>query len=225
MFTDIINQYSHIEQRINDTQLLLDPWPHMYITEVFTPDFYRTIQGFETLESLDYVHEYGRKEYTFNQYDPQYEELTSKMFKLLANKFSEFLVHKPTEDVPATANFWVDNSDLKINDIHTDLFYDTPIAISGQIYLPDDLTQKHLGTELYRYAGDDLEAETHQDEGLPYPHAVIDMDSNNFEMVRRVPFYPNCMMVTINTPDSWHRAPTIAVEDGERRSLMLRWKV
>ena len=67
MFTDIIKQYSHIEKRINESEVMLDPWPHMYITEIFTPDFYREVQQFEQLKSLDRVPEHGRVEYIFNK--------------------------------------------------------------------------------------------------------------------------------------------------------------
>ena len=53
MFTDIINQFNHIEQRIKDTEVIMEPWPHMFIPEFFTSDFYRTVQEFEQHPELE----------------------------------------------------------------------------------------------------------------------------------------------------------------------------
>lgn len=218
MFTDIIKQYSHIEKRINESEVMLDPWPHMYITEIFTPEFYTEVQQFEQLKSLDRVPEHGRVEYIFNKFDEEYIELTTKMFKLFCDKFG----YKIDADVPAGATFWVDDSDLIIDDIHVDAFYDTPFTISGQIYLPDDLSLRQYGTKLYKYTGNDLSVDAKQDPGTMHPHIATNLD--NFDLVRTVPFYPNCMLVTPNHITSWHCAPTV-VGDDIRKSLMLRWKV
>ena len=220
MFTDITQQFKHIKQRIEEAEVLYDPWPHMFITELFTPDYYRTISEFEQFEELELVEEHGRKQYTFNQYNEQYEEFTSNIFSLLSAKF-DYHTELP---VPATTNFWIDTEHLQINDIHVDAFYDTEFTISGQIYLPKDVNQQHYGTSLYTYSGDDIHADAVQDEGTLHPHTVLPEKEHMFKLVRRVPFYPNCMLVTTNQEHSWHKAPNI--DSGDiRKSMMLRWKV
>ena len=219
MFTDIIKQYSHIEKRIKESEVMLDPWPHMFIPEFFTSDFYRTVQEFEQHPELDIdANNTGRKQYAYNKYNEEYEAFTVKLFDLFAEKFD----YATNVSVPATTNFWVDNSELVIDDIHVDAFYDTPFTISGQIYLPDDLSLRQYGTKLYKYTGNDLSVDARQDPGTMHPHSATNLD--NFELVRTVPFYPNCMLVTPNHITSWHCAPTV-VGDDIRKSLMLRWKV
>jgi|TARA_B110000914_G_C15506456_1_gene468528 hypothetical protein len=219
MFTDIINQFNHIEQRIKDTEVIMEPWPHMFIPEFFTSDFYRTVQEFEQHPELEIdANNNGRKQYAYNKYNKDYEAFTVKLFDLFAEKFD----YATNVSVPATTNFWADDSELVITDIHVDAFHDTPFTISGQIYLPDDLTQRHYGTGLYTYEGDNLQQDAIQDEGTAHPHSATNED--NFKLFGRVPFYPNCMLVTTNHPHSWHAAPKIDKGD-VRKSLMLRWKV
>ena len=149
MFTDITQQFEHIKKRIEEAPVLTDPWPHMFITEVFTPDYYRTICEFEQFEELEAVEEHGRIQYTFDKHHEKYKEFTSKLFSLLSAKFE----YHTELSVPATTNFWIDTDLLTINDIHVDAFYDTLFTISGQVYLPVDINQKEYGTAMYRYTG------------------------------------------------------------------------
>ena len=220
MFTDITQQFNHIAQRIKDSEVILDPWPHMFITELFTPDYYRNVCEFEQFEQLELSEENGRQQYTFNQYHEQYTEFTSKIFSLLSDKFG----YSTQSSVPATTNFWVDTDTLEINDIHIDAFFDTPFTISGQVYLPKDMEQRQYGTALYKYIGNNLLDDAMQDEGTAHPHIAKPECVDKFQLVRRVPFYPNCMFVTTNNKDSWHQAPCISRGD-VRKSLMWRWKV
>jgi hypothetical protein len=220
MFTDIIHQFDHIANRINDAELLLDPWPHLYISEIFSPDYYRQISEFEKFEGFEAEECFGRTEYRLVQHSKEYEEFTCELFSLLASKFNYVCETR----VPATTNFWVDTEHLQINDIHVDAFYDTEFTISGQIYLPKDVNQQHYGTSLYTYLGDNIHADAVQDEGTSHPHTVLPEKEHMFKLVRRVPFYPNCMLVTTNQEHSWHKAPNI--DSGDiRKSMMMRWKV
>ena len=218
MFTDITQQFEHIKKRIEEAPVLTDPWPHMFITEVFTPDFYRTVCEFDKFDGFDITKEHGRIQHTYNEFNKEYEQFTSNLFSLLSAKF-EF--HTDAL-VPATTNFWEDTHLLSIDDVHVDAFYDTLFTISGQVYLPVDINQKEYGTAMYRYTGNNLSEDALQDEGTAHPHIATNLD--NFKLVRRLPFYPNCMFVTTNNKDSWHRAPDIA-EGDVRKSLMWRWKV
>ena len=102
--------------------------------------------------------------------------------------------------VPATTNFWEDTHLLSIDDVHVDAFYDTLFTISGQVYLPVDINQKEYGTAMYRYTGNNLSEDALQDEGTAHPHIATNLD--NFKLVGRVPFYPNCMFVTTNNKDN-----------------------
>ena len=96
--------------------------------------------------------------------------------------------------------------------------------MSCQIYLPKDISNYKLGTRLYRYIGDDINQDAKQDEGTQYPHQAKEDKLNMWEHRLTVPYRPNCMLITVSTPDSWHQAPSIE-DEYIRNSLMLRFKV
>jgi len=219
MFTDITKHYNHFRDRINEAVLLTDPWPHLYITEVFPAGFYRTVCEFENIEGIEPFEEEGRINYPYNG-DSEYDDFTAKLFSLLAAKF-EYHTELP---VPATTNFWTDTDKLLINDIHIDAFKDCTFTLSGQVYLPVDTSQRHYGTILYSYEGNDIKQHARQDPGTAHPHTAHWEHKDKFKQVRTVPFMPNTMLVTTNHIHSWHQPPCIL--DGDiRKSLMWRWKV
>ena len=55
MYTVITNQIDHMIDRIENCEVLTDPWPHMFIPEVIRPDDYRTFTEFEQAEHLTCV--------------------------------------------------------------------------------------------------------------------------------------------------------------------------
>ena len=227
MFTDFIDQFEHIIQRAKDSPVLTDPWPHMYITEVFTSDFYRQACEFENGRNLIRSTSEGRTQTVFDIHSQYYQDhtekfndATSRLFDVLSAKFG----YEFKEKIPCTTTHWIDTHKLGINDIHVDAFFDTKFTISGQIYLPEDDSQRHYGTRLYKYIGDNIAEDAVQDSGADYPH-IVHGDNDNFKLVRTVPFMPNCMLVTTNEPNSWHQAPTNIANGDRRKSLMLRWKV
>ena len=228
MFTDIIKQFDHIIKAVKQTDVKEMPFKHLYVAEVLKVDDYRTISEFDKHEDLTCIDEYGRKEYDLNITDwKQWEEQSHKLLEEICKKLK---LGRPYADirgvetkVPATIKFWSDSKDLQITDIHTDAFYDTDLTVSCQIYLPKDSSQTKLGTKLYNYIGEDITKDANQDEKTKYPHQAKHNRLDQWEWRLTVPFKPNCMLVTVSTPDSWHQAPVI--EEGVRNSLMLRYKI
>ena len=229
MYTDIIKQFDHMNKRIEASEVIDYPWPHMYITEVFTPDFYRTVSEFSMCDLLNKNSEYNRDQYTWNtnlaevmDNFKEYDSATNRLFHTIAKKFNK---DYDKEYVPCTTNFWADYKDLEINDIHIDAFYDTKFTISGQVYLPEDTNYLKYGTRLFRYIGNEISCDAEQDPGTDFPHTVRPDNENKFELVKTIPYMPNCMLITTNDPGSWHQAPIDIDADYIRRSVMFRWKV
>ena len=229
MLTDITSQFDHMIARVEQSEILNDPWPHMFVTEVIKPHDYRKFVEFENQEGL--VEEYdpitGRTQYNvdttkFTESEVRYfNKQANKFFHTVADKFG-LTFHNQT--VLPTSNFWIDTSELLIDDIHIDAFKDTGFTLSCLIYLPVDNSQKHYGSKLFVYNGDNLENDTIQDEGTLTPHIVKKDKEENFKCVRTLPFIPNCMFIAPNFEKTWHQAPKIA-EGDVRKSLMMRWKV
>ena len=221
MFTDIINQFENIAEAVKQSELQEVPFRHLFVREPIAYGGYRALTELDKHDDLSMTDEYGRKEYRINITDfDTWEEESNKLFQELCKKLR---LGKIADSVPCTATFWEDSSEFNITDIHTDAFYDTDFTISCQIYLPTDESQLNLGTKLYRYIGDNIKEDAKQDPGTKFPHQARQNKLHNFEHSRTAPFLPNCMIVTMSKPDSWHQAPVIT--EGIRRSLMLRFKV
>lgn len=234
MFTDFIKQFDVIADKVKNAEILLDPWPHLFVQDVFDDEFYSKMLAFanwpEVTIDTKAVGDMGRDEYFFDNecvdFRNQLAELndqTNMLFHILAEKFSET---EYTEDyVTCTTQLWIDDNNLNINDIHTDGFFDCKFSLSGQFYLPDDTTQVEYGTSLYKYIGDDLSKHTTKEDGLAYPNSVPGEYQEYFENVKTLPFIPNSVLFTTNRPGTWHRAPINIRENDKRKSLMLRWKI
>lgn len=228
MLTDITNQFDHMISRVQNSELLTDPWPHMFITDIIKPDYYRKFCEFELAEGMNKSEEEGRVQYTldlttFSEYQVKYfNKKSNQLFHAIAEKFG--LVFE-NEFVPQTTNFWLDTKDLLIDDIHIDAFKDTMFTLSGLIYLPKDISQKQYGSKLYSYVGNNIAEHAVKDEGTQHHHTALWDHVDQFELKRTLPFLPNCMFIAPNFDNTWHQAPTNIADGDVRKSCMFRWKV
>jgi len=230
MYTVITNQIDHMIDRIENCEVLTDPWPHMFIPEVIRPDDYRAFTEFEQAEHLTCVRDElsERDEYSLG-FDSVadtvvrlYNKRMNKLFHVISDKFG---LAKIEQEISPTVNFWKDTHKLLIDDIHIDAFHDTKLCISAMIYLPKDLEQKDYGTLLYEYSGTDLNSHALKDPECDIYHQSNPEYLDEWTLKRRIPFLPNSMFITVNNPNSWHQAPTNIREGDVRKSCMIRWKV
>jgi len=228
MYTDFIQNLNNTIYKVEQSELLTAPWPHMFVAEPINQN-YRTF--LEYADSVNIVHEhdvYGcRDEYVLTALDistsdvRQFNKLMEKLFFAIAKKFGDEVSEAP---VPCVT-FWKDTDKLLINDIHTDQFFDpTYYTISAMIYLPKDDSQRRYGTKLFTYIGDDIHTDAMQDEGMTQPHMAHKDKEHNWKHEVTVPFMPNTMFITTNAQGSWHQAPTNIAPGDVRESVMIRWK-
>lgn len=230
MYTVITKQVDHMIDRIENCEVLTDPWPHMFIPEVIRPEDYRTFLEFEDAEHLTCSRDdlVEREQYSLGFDNVAqtvvrvYNKQMNKLFHTISDKFG---LAKIEQEVSPTLNFWKDTHKLLIDDIHIDEFHDTRLCISAMIYLPKDLEQKDYGTLLYEYSGTDLNSHAFKDPECEIYHQSNPEHLDKWTLKRRIPFLPNSMFITINTPNSWHQAPTNIREGDVRKSCMIRWKV
>ena len=228
MYTAFIQSLNNMIYQVEQAEVFTKPWPHMYVNEVISKD-YRDWLDYESADNL--VHYYdelgGRDDWVLTPEHVHsadlrlFNKLTDKLFYAIADKFGN-----DVQDAPEpTCRFWKDTDKLLINDIHTDEFYDpTNFTISAMIYLPKDNSQRHYGTRLYSYIGDDLTADAVQDEGMANPHMAHPDKEHKWKHELTVPFMPNTMFITTNGPGTWHQAPTNIAPGDVRESVMIRWK-
>lgn len=216
--------------RIENCEVLTDPWPHMFIPECIRPQDYREFTEFEQAEQLIYNRDdlSERDQYSLGvdsgtQAEVRmYNKQMNKLFHTIADKFG---LAEVQEEVSPTLNFWVDTDKLLIDDIHIDEFHDTKLCISAMIYLPKDLEQKDYGTLLYEYNDTDLNSHAFKDPECDIYHQSNPEHLDKWTLKRKIPFIPNSMFITVNNPNSWHQAPTNIREGDVRKSCMIRWKV
>lgn len=216
--------------RIENCEVLTDPWPHMFIPECIRPQDYREFTEFEQAEQLIYNRDdlSERDQYSLGvdsgtQAEVRmYNKQMNKLFHTIADKFG---LAEVQEEVSPTLNFWVDTDKLLIDDIHIDEFHDTKLCISAMIYLPKDLEQKDYGTLLYEYNDTDLNSHAFKDPECDFYHQSNPEHLDKWTLKRKIPFIPNSMFITVNNPNSWHQAPTNIREGDVRKSCMIRWKV
>ena len=230
MYTVITKQVDHMIDRIENCEVLTDPWPHMFIPECIRPQDYREFTEFEQAEQLIYNRDdlSERDQYSLGvdsgtQAEVRmYNKQMNKLFHTIADKFG---LAEVQEEVSPTLNFWVDTDKLLIDDIHIDEFHDTKLCISAMIYLPKDLEQKDYGTLLYEYNDTDLNSHAFKDPECDIYHQSNPEHLDKWTLKRKIPFIPNSMFITVNNPNSWHQAPTNIREGDVRKSCMIRWKV
>ena len=46
MFTDFIKQFDVIADKVKNAEILLDPWPHLFVQDVFDDEFYSKMLAF-----------------------------------------------------------------------------------------------------------------------------------------------------------------------------------
>jgi len=226
MYTDFIQQLGNMLHQVEQSDLLTHPWPHMYVKEVIRSNDYRKFSNFQGQSNLKYWNNVdgGRQEWalTTNEVISDqvlYKEGMDKLFLAIAKKFG---VKNTTAPEPSVT-FWEDNEHFLENDIHRDEFHGFSFTISAMIYLPVDNSQKHYGTNLYTYIGNDIGHHAIKSDLITSPCIAHKDLEHNWKYELTVPFLPNTMFITTNHDQSWHQAPT-NIKGDKRVSCMIRWK-
>jgi len=228
MYTGFIQSLNNMIYQVEQSELLEEPWAHMYVKEPIKD--YRMFTDYHKTPNENLIgreEQDGRIEHVLTPVDVttsdlrHFNKLMDKLFHTIANKFGDDVQEAPDP----TVNFWTDTNKLLINDIHTDEFFNpTSYTISAMIYLPLDNTMKHYGTKLFTYIGDNINEDAVKDEGMNQPHMAHKDKEHLWKHEVTAPYLPNTMFITTNAKGSWHQAPTNIAEGDVRRSVMIRWK-
>lgn len=190
---------AEMAERLTSKSIMFDdPFPHLWIPEMFNPEEYTQIlsavQNFDPTGKVSYEKRPG-----IELYDPPDTDLFRTLKKNLNSEtFSSvlfgFFGEKPFGkfDVTLNRDFFHHNYGP-----HLDF---PPIRMSLQIYLPADHTQEHLGTVLGKKLDDE------------------------FLNTKQLKFLPNSGYAFISGPNTWHSLPIIEDTGAPRYSLLYRWK-
>jgi len=225
------NEITSVISKIEDVTADFNPYPHFYIENCFL----NTEEIFEK-EPDNKIFEFGRinKFLTFHDVPVDYDKLYNHFMDLSECLFKKFKIDKKVESVRPSLEYWIDNEDFDITDIHTDYLIlkdgkkmgDDYELISGQVYLPDENDDIKLGTRIHEYIGEDIEKDTVYSDELISVKNHLNLKNNNnviekFPVIKEIPFKRGVMFFHHTVPNSWHSAPKIP-KGYIRKSMMIR---
>lgn len=223
----------HVLYKIANAPVSLFPFPHLYVREVFPPDFYRTLRAHlppvEALKDLKALGRVGGDYPDTRKVLPLVEESMSTLGEpfrgfwgeiaswLLGGQFGQIILSRFGEYLesrfgdPRQVQFY--DEALVVQDYSTYSLgphSDSPYKVAAFLfYLPEDDSLAHLGTSLYVPKSPDFRSTS----GSHYPFS-------DFERVVTMPFLPNSLFAFLKTDFSFHGVEPIA-EPNVRRDLLL----
>jgi hypothetical protein len=228
----------YVQYRIANAPMLEFPYPHIYVRDVFPPDFYARMRANLPSESqLRTLTALGRVRETYPETrlvlplvpehrarlapGPQafWEEFAGWMRgrafgQLMIAKFSAYLQYRfkdLNEQRFADEVLIVrDRTQYSLRP-HTDV---TNKVLSFLFYLPPDASMAHLGTSLY----------VPKDPRFTCPGGP-DHEFELFRRVRTMEYLPNTLFAFMKTPDSFHGVEPITQPDVQRDLLLYDIKV
>ena len=208
------------------------PFPHIFVEDVFPAQFYRKLlehlpprDQFTTLKALGRVYgDYPDSRFvlqlaphTLSKLDAPYRDfwfetgqwlLTGELMNFMLLKFDQY-IERPAAAAPQPfvhEAFLVQDYSTYQLPPHTD---SPKKVVSVLFYLPRDESLSHLGTSIY----------------VPHDRSRISDGTAfepraDFDLVRTMPFKPNCLFAFVRTDDSFHGVEPLSEPD-VRRDLLL----
>jgi hypothetical protein len=224
--------------RVGNAPIRLFPFPHIFVREVFAPDFYRRLrehipprEAFSTLKDLERVYgDYPESRLVFpltpeavNALAEPFRSfwyelggwlLTGEFVPLVLSKFETFLDERfaqaGEQELKGEALLVQDHTTYALPP-HTD----SPRKVmSFLFYLPEDESMSHLGTSIY--VPKDRQRVS---EGGDYCKA------EDFDRLMTMPYLPNSLFAFVKTPSAFHGVEAIADRDIRRDLLLFDIKI
>lgn len=229
---NILNhQYDHIDKKIEEAKVELNPFPHILIEGVFTDELYKNMHRLWP-KSQEFIGDnrsilpvtYGCLECTgltteqkifwrmfgeviVNRYIKQKLILKLAPYICLKHRLGDF----SSQDLTYLTDFTNLRQDCLVQDLgsyqispHIDQLN---IFAALLFYLPEDFDHQEFGTELLS--------------GQPCENPNEIYEGHEMLLVRKIPYKPNTLLCFLQTPSSWHRVSPIKDRKGYIRKLYL----
>ncbi len=243
----------HVINIINETAITNEPFEHKFIENVFPDDYYNKLINnlpkkneyipinksgtvgknyaaerymfdltFETIKKLSSLQQETFTELLNVFTSPDFFNATSNSFKEVIkkriSKFTDFekkLIGEDKFEFSIQAMLVKDLQKYKLG-AHTDT---TTKFLTFLFYIPRDVSQIELGTALYKPKNG---ANIKMGEKGNY-HATVEITKEYFDVVGKVPFSPNSLLLFPRTNESFHGVEIINKEDTERDLIQLNY--
>ena len=245
MIDEVIN-------RITKTDLSVNPFEHKFIKEIFPKNFYeKLIENLPNQESYTPINKTGTvsKNYpperfvfelnleNINKLENSKKEPLMELIKIFAspiffktvsnefkkiinnriNNFTNYeinLLGKEKFEFTIQASLVKDFKKYQLG-VHTDT---TKKFLSFLFYIPKDEKLINLGTALYKPK---REIDNIGEKGNY--HLSPDSTDQNFELIKKIPFLPNSLLVFPRTNYSFHGVEKINVDQSKRNLIQLNY--
>jgi hypothetical protein len=228
----------HILGRIKDADLFKEPYPYMYITDLFPADYYVKLLGELPRDEVYAKYHAPYEARLYIDFKPEAEIIKNAFWRdLLALLGSQdFLVgmaHKFGDEIPAVystkrAHIESHRSDRGVKvgkrmiltrdyanysiSPHTDA---PPKFITALFYLAKDESMLNFGTSIYAPKDSKFKqwgADRFQDAHLPY---------EDFDLVTTMAYRPNSALVFLKTDNSFHGVERSAEYSNKGRDMLM----
>jgi len=224
----------HLIYRVANSDVQMYPFPHFYVEEVFPAAYYASVLQFfphvtsmPTLKAVRAVGpDYSEQRLCVPLIPEHVDKLPAeqrefwadtaqwllgdRFFDILMQKFQPFLAErfKGFADIPfVNEALLVDDHTRYSLGPHTD---SPKKVLTLLFYLPQDLSQQHLGTSIYVPRDPNFRC-------LGGPHYPFE----HFEGIFTAPFRPNTLFGFVKTANSFHGVEPLAESEACRRQLLL----
>jgi hypothetical protein len=238
-FRNIIsNATAHFKNQISQTELNLDPFPYVYVKDVFPTELYQQIlDHIPENNKLKTLHELGRVTANYSEkrkampLDTQGVSVLNKTRShklwlsisdwiaspefqdVITQKFRSFLSSRFQDQKPklSTSSFFISDQVGYELGPHTDAAWK---VITLLFYLPSDNSLSHLGTSVYKHINPDFECtgESHY-------------NRSEFKLCKTCEFLPNTMFGFFRTSTSFHGVEPLVQHDVVRNTITVQFCV
>ena len=231
------NNLKVIINSVNKSKIENYPFPHLYIRNFFEKSFYNNLilsipkkEHFIQLNKTQNVNSnYPDERYvfditpdTFNSFNAEQKNvfreivniLMSKDFFLtVVSKFLKVLVPINPEEINIRLTLVKDFTNYNLG-AHTD---STQKFMTFLFYLPDDDSNKYIGTTLYKMKEDsDLKISYNE-------HFSAEDTKKHFKQIKLAEYYPNSVLVFPRSNTSYHGVNPIDIDSKARNLLLLNY--
>ena len=243
----------YIINTINETVITTEPFEHKFVNNIFPDEYYKKLiknlpkkdEYIPINKSGTVTKNYAAERYMFdlnfdnikklNKLQQQtftelinvftspnfFNAINNNFKKIIQKRISEFtdfekkLIGEDKFEFSIQAMLVKDLQKYKLG-AHTDI---TTKFLTFLFYIPKDLSQVELGTALYKPKSG---IEIQMGEKGNY-HATLEMTKEYFDVVGKVPFSPNSLLLFPRTNDSFHGVEIINKENTERDLIQLNY--
>lgn len=232
-----VTAQKHTEQKIVNSSVIKEPFPHLVIDDIFPQDYYSKMQNlFPSIENSISIGETGRvskgsyKERRVTLFEKEYfDSFTTEQFnfwtsfskwfysdlfiKIVLEKFKPWCASRLNDINQKNDRILIGNDALFVHDEQNYVLGPHTDAahrlLTFLYYMPEEYSMRELGTYLYKSDNEEFICPGG-------PHYSFE----GFQEVKKLEYLPNRLISFVRTGRSFHGVPKITKENIDRKLII-----